>query len=233
MSEQVRWVATYERVSSDDQRDRETIKTQTEILDQYLGQHPELKVFRRYRDDGVSGTIPVAERPEGGPMVRDAVGKHFSALIVTRPSRLGRDRVDRLQVYDLFERIGVANGAGTLLILGPSQRVVPSLEVDLDAVDSSRRVGERGSSLTGDVHPDVENHPAHEGQCHKEHDPFCVCAHRSHHGLHRLICACAPARLIVLLHVSSVFTCPLTARKSKYDNAKTQPGRLTAIPAAH
>ena len=107
MSEQVRWVATYERVSSDDQRDRETIKTQTEILDQYLGQHPELKVFRRYRDDGVSGTIPVAERPDGGPMVRDAIGKHFSALIVTRPSRLGRDRVDRLQVYDLFERIGV------------------------------------------------------------------------------------------------------------------------------
>ena len=40
-------------------------------------------------------------------MVRDAIGKHFSALIVTRPSRLGRDRVDRLQVYDLFERIGV------------------------------------------------------------------------------------------------------------------------------
>ncbi len=107
MNEQVRWVAIYERTSSDDQRERETIKTQTEVNDRFLEAHPEFRVYRRYRDDGVSGAIPVADRPEGGPMVRDARDDRFTAIVVTRPSRLGRNRVDRLQVYDLFEELGV------------------------------------------------------------------------------------------------------------------------------
>jgi site-specific DNA recombinase len=107
MSDQVRWVAVYARVSSDDQRDRETIKTQIEVIDRYLAQHPELKVYRRYLDDGISGTIHMDRRPEGGPMVRDARDGRFAGILVTRPSRLGRDRIDRLVVYDTFEKLGV------------------------------------------------------------------------------------------------------------------------------
>ena len=55
-------VAVYERVSSDDQRDRETIKTQTVAIDQYLAAHPEVRVHDRYLDDGVSGSIPLTDR---------------------------------------------------------------------------------------------------------------------------------------------------------------------------
>jgi site-specific DNA recombinase len=107
MSDQVRWVAVYERTSSDDQRERETIKTQTEIIERYLALHPELRIYRRYLDDGITGAMPMADRPGGGLMVRDARDGRFTAILVTRPSRLGRDRIDRLLVYDLFERLGV------------------------------------------------------------------------------------------------------------------------------
>ena len=107
MSEQVRWVATYERVSSDDQRERETIKTQTEMIERFLSLNPNLKVFRRYRDDGVSGTIPMGERPSGRLLIQDALARRFSQILVTRSDRLGRNEIDRLQVFALFESLGI------------------------------------------------------------------------------------------------------------------------------
>lgn len=67
-----RRVATYERVSSEDQRDRETIKTQTDELARQLRQQPDVQLIERYSDDGISGTIPLAERPTGGRLMRDA-----------------------------------------------------------------------------------------------------------------------------------------------------------------
>jgi site-specific DNA recombinase len=107
MSDEVRWIATYERVSSDDQRERETIKTQTEMIDRYLGLHPNLRVYRRYLDDGVSGTIPMGERPSGRELIHDALARRFSQILVTRPDRLGRNEIDRLQVFALFESLGI------------------------------------------------------------------------------------------------------------------------------
>ena len=107
MSDEVRWIATYERVSSDDQRERETIKTQTEMIDRYLGLHPNLQVYRRYLDDGVSGTIPMGERPSGRELIHDALARRFSQVLVTRPDRLGRNEIDRLQVFALFESLGI------------------------------------------------------------------------------------------------------------------------------
>jgi site-specific DNA recombinase len=107
MSEQVRWVATYERVSSDEQRERETIKTQTEMIERFLSLNSNLKVFRQYRDDGVSGTIPMGERPHGRLLIQDALAKRFSQILITRPDRLGRDEIDRLQVFALFEGLGI------------------------------------------------------------------------------------------------------------------------------
>jgi len=107
MIDQVRRVAVYERVSSDDQRERETIKTQTEMIDRYLSAHPEMEVYRRYRDDGVSGTIPLRERPEGGPLFTDARAGKFEAIVMTRPDRLGRNEIDRLQLFSLFQELQI------------------------------------------------------------------------------------------------------------------------------
>ena len=115
MSDEVRWVATYERVSSDDQRERETIRTQTEALDQYLATRPEVRIFKRYRDDGVSGTIAFEKRPAGGELVRDARSKKFEQVWFTRPDRLGRKAIHILNAVETFDKLGI----GMVAVLEP------------------------------------------------------------------------------------------------------------------
>ena len=117
-------VAAYLRVSSDDQRDRETIKTQREAIDRFLAQNPQYRLYRYYDDDGLSGTIPMALRPAGGQLIADAKAGKFLKIIVLRASRLGREEVDLLTTYNLFvdllgiELIGVAESLGDRTIFG-------------------------------------------------------------------------------------------------------------------
>src|SRR5918995_3960064 len=82
-------VALYLRVSSEEQRDRETIEIQREFLEQYRNLY-ELEVADVYEDDGVSGTIPLHERPEGRRLLEDAQEGKFETLLVYRLDRLGR-----------------------------------------------------------------------------------------------------------------------------------------------
>jgi hypothetical protein len=57
-------IALLLRVSSEEQRERETIEIQREFLQEYCRLYS-LEVVQIYADDGVSGTIPLHERPEG------------------------------------------------------------------------------------------------------------------------------------------------------------------------
>jgi len=107
MSDEVRWIATYERVSSDEQRERETIKTQTAALDQYLAARPGVRIFKRYRDDAVSGTIALEKRPAGGELVRDARLKKFEQVWITRPDRLGRKAIHILNAIETFDELRI------------------------------------------------------------------------------------------------------------------------------
>ncbi|HLF80016.1 MAG TPA: recombinase family protein [Dehalococcoidia bacterium] len=101
-------VAAYLRVSSDDQRDRETIKTQKDAIERFLASRPEYQLYRWYDDDGVSGTVPMAKRPQGRLMVADANAGKFSKIIVYRSSRLGREEENKFAVYNLFvEALGI------------------------------------------------------------------------------------------------------------------------------
>ncbi len=101
-------IATYARVSSDEQRDRHTVLNQRSALSRRLSSEPGLAVFRHYEDDGVSGTIPLEDRPAGGPLVRDARAGRFSQIWVVRSDRLGRDAFELLRIWRVFESIGVA-----------------------------------------------------------------------------------------------------------------------------
>lgn len=101
------WAAIYERVSSDEQREKETIQTQTFLVERYLADHPDLAVRGRYLDDGISGSVPLALRPQGQRLVQDAMAGRFRKLIVTRGDRLGRDARDLLGVFVLFEGLGI------------------------------------------------------------------------------------------------------------------------------
>jgi len=100
-------IATYERVSSDDQRERETIQTQRQVLDQCIGAAGDVELVGRYTDDGVSGTIAFALRPDGGRLLADAARGAFEELWVYRIDRLGRDDVDPLVVWQKLEALKI------------------------------------------------------------------------------------------------------------------------------
>jgi hypothetical protein len=64
-------VGVYLRVSTEEQRERQSIATQRDFADWYFSLHgPLTSIF--YADDGVSGTIPLESRPAGSRMLRDA-----------------------------------------------------------------------------------------------------------------------------------------------------------------
>ena len=101
-------IATYARVSSDEQRERQTVLNQRATLDRCLGSQPRFVVFKHYEDDGVSGTIPLEDRPGGSALVRDARAGRFSQIWVGRADRLGRDELGLFHVRRLFDSLGIS-----------------------------------------------------------------------------------------------------------------------------
>ena len=108
MPNPIRHIATYARVSSDEQRDRQTVRNQRTALDRRLGSEPCLLVFKHYEDDGVSGTIPLENRPGGSALVRDARAGLYSQIWVVRADRLGRDELGLFHVRRLFDSLGIS-----------------------------------------------------------------------------------------------------------------------------
>lgn len=102
-----RRVATYERVSSEDQRDRETIKTQTAQLARQLDADPGVELVARFVDDGISGMVPMEARPDGARLLSMAAGGGFDELWIYSVDRLGRDDVDPLIVWRQLDRLGI------------------------------------------------------------------------------------------------------------------------------
>jgi site-specific DNA recombinase len=92
-------IALLLRVSSEEQREEETIELQEEFLQQYCGLY-ELEVAEIYKDDGVSGTIPLHERPEGRRLLEDAKEGKFDAVFVYKLDRLGRTLLVIVDAHD-------------------------------------------------------------------------------------------------------------------------------------
>jgi site-specific DNA recombinase len=105
-------VAIYARVSTEDQAERGTIKSQLDFLRRYVDLH-ELPLAGEYVDDGISGTIPLKDRPEGGRLLADAEAGRFDAIIVYRVDRLGRSLRALLDAHDTLADHGVAIRSGT------------------------------------------------------------------------------------------------------------------------
>jgi site-specific DNA recombinase len=99
-------VALYLRVSSEEQREAGTIHTQHEFLESYCALHG-LNVVETYADDGVSGTIPLGERPEGRRLLDEAKEGKFVAVLVYRLDRLGRALLVVVDAHDRLEALGV------------------------------------------------------------------------------------------------------------------------------
>lgn len=99
-------VAAYLRVSSEEQAERGTIENQADFAAKYCDLH-QLDIMEWYRDDGVTGTIPLEMREDGRRLLEDAKAGRLDLLLIYRLDRLGRSaRVILNAVYEL-EQFGV------------------------------------------------------------------------------------------------------------------------------
>ena len=93
-------VALYLRVSSEDQAERDTIEAQRYFFGHYVAAHA-LDVTERYEDNGVSGTLPLHQRPEGRRLLDDAAIGRFATVVVFKVDRLGRSLAVLMEGVDL------------------------------------------------------------------------------------------------------------------------------------
>ena len=99
-------VGIYLRVSTEEQRERQSIATQRDFAGRYCELH-QLSIHAVYADDGVSGTIPLDRRSEGARLLRDARLKKFNQLLVYKLDRLGRETRLTLDAVAELEKCGV------------------------------------------------------------------------------------------------------------------------------
>ena len=100
-------VAVYARVSTDEQREKQTIETQVEKAKDFCKLH-DLDIYDFYLDEGISGVTPFDERPEGRRLLEDAKEGKFSAVVVYKLDRVGRDIVVIRNFLDTLSQYGVA-----------------------------------------------------------------------------------------------------------------------------
>lgn len=80
----------YLRMSTEEQKEKQTIATQRNFGERYFAAH-NILIYSWYADDGVSGIIPLDQRPEGIRLLADARARKIDTLFVYRLDRLGRD----------------------------------------------------------------------------------------------------------------------------------------------
>lgn len=99
-------VGVYLRVSTEEQRERQSIVTQRDWATRYCDLHG-LPIHEMYADDGVSGTVPIESRPAGMRVLQDARRGKFDQLLVFKLDRLGRDTRLILNAVAELEKHGV------------------------------------------------------------------------------------------------------------------------------
>src|SRR5580704_7432533 len=99
-------VGIYVRVSTEEQRERQSIVTQREFGTRYCDLH-QLPVYETYADDGVSGTVPIEHRPGTIQLLADARKGKFDQLLVYKLDRLGRETLLILKAVDELKKLGV------------------------------------------------------------------------------------------------------------------------------
>jgi site-specific DNA recombinase len=98
--------AHYGRVSTMLQAERATIEAQREHNRDMARKCGEL-IYDEYYDDGVSGTLPFGERPEGRRLLEDARAGKFKRVAVFKIDRFGRDSLDMQQAEKMLRECGV------------------------------------------------------------------------------------------------------------------------------
>src|SRR5260370_15613155 len=98
--------AIYLRVSSDEQRLQGTIETQRVAAERWLALQ-NITPYGWYADEGISGTVPFALRPEGARLLADAQAHHVKTVLVWRLDRFGRSNAKIYAALETLEALGV------------------------------------------------------------------------------------------------------------------------------
>ncbi len=99
-------VALYGRVSTDEQKQNQTINNQKRELDKHIKGNGH-EIYDYYLDEGISGTIPFENRPEGKRLLEDAEAKKFVFVLVLKTDRLGRNLRVMLNAVDTLSRLNI------------------------------------------------------------------------------------------------------------------------------
>jgi site-specific DNA recombinase len=152
----------YLRVSTDEQRERQSITTQREFAERYCQLHS-IPIYRLYADDGVSGTVALEARPEARTMLEHARAGNFDQLLVYRLDRLGRETrlilnaVAELEKYgvrvrSMTEEFDTATPTGRLMLTMLSGFAAHERDVIRErSLAGTNRVAEAGAWLGGIV----------------------------------------------------------------------------------
>ena len=101
-----RKVAIYARVSSEHEAQLSALENQIQYYDEILLKHPEWELYKRYIDEGITGTS-VKKRKNFLKMIEDAKADHFDLIVTREVSRFARNTVDALQETRKLKKIGV------------------------------------------------------------------------------------------------------------------------------
>jgi site-specific DNA recombinase len=102
----------YARVSTEDQAERQTVQAQLDFLRNWAALY-QFPIVGEYVDDGVSGTIPLADREYGGRLLAELPRLRPTKLVVYRLDRLGRSARVLLDADTVLERAGVTIQSAT------------------------------------------------------------------------------------------------------------------------
>lgn len=96
----------YCRVSSEKQEKDDTIQNQLDFAENYCKLH-NIELTHIYKDDGITGILPMNERPAGAEMLQDAKKCKFTLVLVFKLDRLGRNTQVILNTIHDLDGMGV------------------------------------------------------------------------------------------------------------------------------
>jgi len=141
-------VAVHLRVSTEEQRERQSIATQRDFGERYSQLHS-LAVFRVYADDGVSGTVPLEQRAEGGQILRDARLGRETRLILNAVAELEELGV---RIRSMTEEFDTGTSTGRLMLTMLSGFASHERDVIRErSMGGTNRLAEAGAWLGGIV----------------------------------------------------------------------------------
>lgn len=101
-----RRVAVYARVSTEHEAQISALENQVQYYDNLFLSHPEWKLYKRYVDEGITGTS-VNKRQSFLEMMEDAKNGCFDLIVTREVSRFARNTVDTLQHTRILKKYGV------------------------------------------------------------------------------------------------------------------------------